>query len=142
MIDIIGHFFVLYPIFTLIKDSNKLTKSTLLKFVASLFLLLVAAGFTRVYLMDTTVGNRKENLYEIMEMKPNDFFDLEKDFKRTFKRKYHDLSRKYHPDKNENDTTDLFMKLKTAYEILNDQQKRVHYDVYGTTDFSMDERME
>ena len=95
-----------------------MTKSTLLKFVASLFILVGAAGFTNVYLMDTTVGNRKENLYEVMEMKPQDFFDLDK---RAFKRKYHDLSRKYHPDKNENDTTELFMKLKTAYEILNDQ---------------------
>lgn len=33
------------------------------------------------------------------------------------------------------------MKLKTAFEILNDQPRRVLYDVYGQTDFSMDDRM-
>jgi DnaJ-class molecular chaperone len=36
-----------------------------------------------------------------------------------FKRKYKDLARKFHPDKNNGDTT-KFMKLKFAYEILKD----------------------
>ena len=47
-----------------------------------------------------------------------------------FKRKYKDLARKFHPDKNNGDTT-KFMKLKFAYEILKDQEKKVVYDVYG-----------
>jgi DnaJ-class molecular chaperone len=58
------------------------------------------------------------------------------------KKHYRDLSRKLHPDKNpEEDTTDQFMKVKTAYEILNDPEKRVLYDVYGTIDFSQDDKM-
>ena len=58
------------------------------------------------------------------------------------KKNYRDLSRKLHPDKNpEEDTTEQFMKVKTAYEILNDPEKRVLYDVYGVTDFSNDDKM-
>lgn len=54
----------------------------------------------------------------------------------TLKKRYRDLSRKYHPDKNPDiDTHDKFMKLKTAYEILNDPERRRNYDVYGTLDF-------
>jgi molecular chaperone DnaJ len=46
------------------------------------------------------------------------------------------LSRKYHPDKNpDEDTTDKFMKIKKAFETLNDPERRVFYDVYGTEDF-------
>jgi DnaJ-class molecular chaperone len=33
------------------------------------------------------------------------------------------------------------MKLKFAYEILNDPEKRVMYDVYGQTDYTQEERM-
>jgi len=33
------------------------------------------------------------------------------------------------------------MKLKMAFEILSQPEKRVLYDVYGQTDFSMDDRM-
>ena len=50
----------------------------------------------------------------------------------TLKKRYRDLSRKYHPDKNtEEDTTDKFMKIKQAYEILSDPENRIMYDVYG-----------
>lgn len=62
--------------------------------------------------------------------------------KRQFQKKYRTLSVKYHPDKNENDTTEVFMQLKQAFEILNDPEKRVMYDIYGQTDFSMYDRMQ
>lgn len=97
MIDIIAHFFVLYPFFTWMKDSNKFTKSTIIKVVINLAILLVAAGFTNVYLMDMTGSKREENLYEIMEMSPHEFLSMDKN---KFKKRYRDLSRKYHPDKN------------------------------------------
>lgn len=73
MIDIIGHFFVLYPWFTFVKESTSFTKSSILKFVVNLTILALAAGLTNVYLMDSELvqgGNRRENLYEIMEMNP------------------------------------------------------------------------
>jgi hypothetical protein len=53
MIDIVGHFFVLYPLITLNKESQIIGKSTLVKFVANLAILAVAAIFTNVYLMDS-----------------------------------------------------------------------------------------
>ena len=59
----------------------------------------------------------------------------------SIKRMYRDLSRKYHPDKNEDDTTEKFQKLKEAYDILINPDKRVAYDLYEKIDFSQDDRM-
>jgi DnaJ-class molecular chaperone len=78
-------------------------------------------------------------LYEIFDSQPHEFAQLNTT---DIKRLYRDLSRKYHPDKNpDEDTTDKFMKLKLAFEILNDQEKRAAYDIYGQTDFSQDDKM-
>ena len=44
---------------------------------------------------------------------------------------YRDLSRKYHPDKNAEDTTAKFMKLKEAFEVLGDKDKKLAYDIYN-----------
>jgi len=41
-------------------------------------------------------------------MKPKDFENMNAT---SVKRKYRDLSRKFHPDKNEEDTTEIFMKI-------------------------------
>ena len=139
MIDIIAHFFVLYPLFTWTKDSNTFTKSIILKFAINISILCAAGGFTNMYLMDMTGTTRKQNLYEIMEITPHEYLTIEK---RQFKKKYLELSRKYHPDKNEEDTTELFMSLKQAFEILSDTEKRVLYDIYGQVDFSMYDRMQ
>ena len=57
------------------------------------------------------------------------------------KRLYRDLSVKYHPDKNAEDTTEKFMRLKDAYEVLSDEYKRVTYDLHGQEDFSADDKM-
>jgi curved DNA-binding protein CbpA len=58
------------------------------------------------------------------------------------KKKFRELSRKYHPDKMQgNNTSERFIQIKNAYEILNDPEKRLAYDVYGKVDFSQDDRM-
>lgn len=111
------------------------------KFSINLGVLIVAAGLTNMYLMDSQLSGsqREKNLYEVFETQPLEF--LENDMS-GLKKNYRDLSRKLHPDKNpEEDTTEQFMKVKTAYEILNDPEKRVLYDVYGVTDFSNDDKM-
>ena len=59
MIDIIGHFFVLYPIFTYTKESTKFTNSAVIKFVANCLILLFAAAMTNAYLMDFAGGSRE-----------------------------------------------------------------------------------
>jgi hypothetical protein len=64
---------VLYPLITLNKDSQIIGKSTLIKFVANLAILAVAALLTNIYLMDSQLvqsGRREENLYEIFEIPP------------------------------------------------------------------------
>jgi len=55
MIDIVGHFFVLYPLITLNKESNYIAKSGLLKLGLNLAILGVAAALTNAYLMDSTL---------------------------------------------------------------------------------------
>lgn len=51
------------------------------------------------------------------------------------------MSKKYHPDKNKEDTSEKFQRLKKAYEVLGDGDKRLMYDVFGQEDFSSDDRM-
>lgn len=47
------------------------------------------------------------------------------------KRQYRKLAKKYHPDLNQNDKTaeEKFKKLKEAYEVLSDENKRAAYDL-------------
>lgn len=51
----------------------------------------------------------------------------------VIKRAFRKLAVKYHPDKNPGDKTaeKLYIEINTAYEVLNDQNKRQRYDMYG-----------
>ena len=141
MIDIIGHFFVLYPLFTFNKDSAIVTKSHSGKFMFNLGILFMVGILTNMYLMDSnmiTSGRREENLYEIFETLPRDFMTHNSS---TLKQRYRDLSRKWHPDKNPDSTPERFMAIKMAFETLNDPERRKLYDVYGQTDFQYDDQM-
>jgi hypothetical protein len=60
MIDIIGHFFILYPIFTFIKDDRSITKSILVKFFINIIILLFVSILTNVYLMDNNLSISSE----------------------------------------------------------------------------------
>ncbi|KAI5962054.1 XDJ1 [Candida theae] len=72
-----------------------------------------------------------EDLYEILEVSSS-ATDVE--IKKAFRK----LALKYHPDKaSEEDREENeihFKKVSFAYEILIDEEKRQHYDLYGTTD--------
>ncbi|CAG8506202.1 2091_t:CDS:2 [Acaulospora morrowiae] len=52
---------------------------------------------------------------------------------REIKKKYKQLSKKYHPDKNPGDkeAEQKFVQLAQAYEVLSDEEKRAIYDKYG-----------
>jgi len=58
MIDIIGHFFILYPAITFNKDSPLFGRSILQKTLVNMAILLVAFGLTNVYLMDSSLVKR------------------------------------------------------------------------------------
>lgn len=62
-----------------------------------------------------------ENLYDILNVNKN---ASPNDIKSAYKK----LALKYHPDKNSDDTTNKFIQIKTAYEILKDPHKRKQYD--------------
>ena len=53
--------------------------------------------------------------------------------KDEIKSKYRELAKKYHPDVNKNDknASEKFKEITSAYEILEDDQKRSKYDNYG-----------
>lgn len=44
------------------------------------------------------------------------------------KRAYRKLAMKYHPDKSNSDTSDIFRQITDAYEVLGDETKRNQYD--------------
>ena len=57
---------------------------------------------------------------------------LTKELKRGMKHVYHKLSLKYHPDKSKaEDAMEKFKRIKTAFEVLNDPQKKRAYDQSG-----------
>jgi molecular chaperone DnaJ len=57
--------------------------------------------------------------------------------KEEIKKAYKKLAKKYHPDLNkEDDAAEKFKEINEAAAILGDDQKRQHYDQFGTADFS------
>ena len=61
------------------------------------------------------------NLYETLDLKSN---ASQQDIKKA----YYNLSKKYHPDKcNDDDATEKFQKINTAYQILMDDKNRENY---------------
>ncbi len=74
-----------------------------------------------------------------------DYYDIlgisktadEHDIKKAYKR----LAIKYHPDRNKGDKIceEKFKKIKEAYEVLNDKNKRSMYDQYGHSNFKQQE---
>lgn len=51
------------------------------------------------------------------------------------KKAYRKIAMKYHPDRNKEEGAEVkFKEATAAYEILSDEQKRKHYDTYGTAE--------
>jgi len=68
---------------------------------------------------------KETRLYELLEVEP--CADAA-----TLKKKYRELARKYHPDRNPA-TEDLFKDISLAYATLTDPEKRNVYDIKGET---------
>jgi DnaJ-class molecular chaperone len=65
--------------------------------------------------------DEKIDLYKILEINKN---SSEKEIKKAWKK----LALKYHPDKNNNITSDKFIKIKYAYDILSNKDSKEKYD--------------
>jgi curved DNA-binding protein CbpA len=77
------------------------------------------------------------NLYEILELE-NTMPDAGQ-----LKKAYRDASKKYHPDKNlETDTTDVFLQVKLASDVIGTPYKKAAYDLTGQTKFENEDRYE
>jgi DnaJ-class molecular chaperone len=69
---------------------------------------------------------KPRNYYELLEIPARGLTTSE--LKKAFRK----ASIKYHPDKNPTtDTTDLFLEVKMANDIINDEKMRFAYDVYA-----------
>jgi molecular chaperone DnaJ len=67
-----------------------------------------------------------KDYYQILEVDKN--VD-----EKTLKKKYRQLSKKYHPDVNPNnpEAEDKFKEVAKAYEVLSDKDKKQNYDMFG-----------
>ena len=63
-----------------------------------------------------------DDYYSILELNKNCS-------KEDIKKKYHRLSLKYHPDKNEGGNSERFRRITDAYKILYDDDRRKLYDI-------------
>lgn len=75
----------------------------------------------------------KKDYYKILEISDNEK-NLNKDeFSKILKKKFRDLSKKYHPDKNPGDkeAEEKFKEIAEAYAVLSDDKKRQQYDMNG-----------
>ena len=63
----------------------------------------------------------KKNYYKILGVEKKFDFD-------TLKKKYREMSKKYHPDLNNGETKDIFADINEAYNILSDATSRKKYD--------------
>jgi len=74
------------------------------------------------------INNMSKDYYKILEVNRNSSKD---DIKKSYRR----LSKKYHPDMNQNDkeSESKFKEISEAYEILSDDNKKLNYDRFGST---------
>lgn len=85
-----------------------------------------------LYLAYKTTTFESEVLYD-----PFDILGIEKDASdKDIKKKYRELSRRWHPDKNPGDVdaADMFVKIAKAYEALTDAVTKENWEKYGNPD--------
>lgn len=78
-----------------------------------------------------------------LENNPNNFYtllDVDKNCSKSeLKKAYFKLSKIYHPDKNQDeDTTEKFLEVKQAYEIMSDEFFKTRYDAFMQTKFDQE----
>lgn len=110
MIDIILHLFVIVPLFILVKELRKPYKTRLI--IAATLISLISIYYinnlkTGKLYMNLIIIGKNESIYDLIGISPRGYTSGE------LKKRYHSLSRQYHPDKNpEKDAADKFIKIK------------------------------
>lgn len=78
------------------------------------------------FVYTSILAEKPKNYYELLGVPARGVTKAE------LKKAFRSASIKYHPDKNPNDdTTDLFIEVKEANDIISDEQMRFAYDVYA-----------
>lgn len=89
----------------------------------------------------------KKDYYSILGLSDSDKNLSFKDFEPKLKKGFKKLARKYHPDRYANkseeekkEAEDKFKDINEAYQVLGDEESKLKYDRFGTTDgsFNMD----
>ena len=79
---------------------------------------------------------KPKNYYELLDIPARGLTEQE------LKKAFREASIRYHPDKNlDVDTTDLFLEVKQAKDVISDEKMRFAYDVYAQSDFSAEENI-
>ena len=79
---------------------------------------------------------KPQNYYELLGIPARGFQQSE--LKKAFRK----ASVKYHPDKNpDEDTTELFLEITNANNIIDDPKTRFAYDVYLQTNFQLEDKI-
>lgn len=76
-----------------------------------------------------------KDFYQILGLGESEKSLSDEEFSKVIKKKYRDLCKVYHPDKNNNDkeSEEKFKEISEAYEVLSNKQKRSEYDRFGKT---------
>jgi preprotein translocase subunit Sec63 len=123
MFDLVCFFFIYLPVTNLIRDAKA---SRLFKLACSLSLLVLMAAYLVNQIVPT---HRAENLYQLLDLHTTT--PSERELKKAFR----DASKKYHPDKNQGATTDKFLEVKVALDIISSPFTKSAYDLFGQTKF-------
>lgn len=88
------------------------------------------------YVYSSVLAEKPKNYYELLDIPARGVSGPE--LKKAFRR----ASIKYHPDKNPGqDTTELFLEVTQAQEIISNEKLRYAYDVYQQTSFEQEDKI-
>mmetsp|Transcript_31276 Transcript_31276/g.36697 ORF Transcript_31276/g.36697 Transcript_31276/m.36697 type:complete len:217 (-) Transcript_31276:577-1227(-) len=129
MFDFILFFLIFLPLMDVARQYRKISKAQRILITGAVTSL---CGSYFVY--TSILAEKPKNYYELLEIPARGISagDLKKAFRKA--------SIKYHPDRNPDaDTTDLFIEITAANNIIGDESMRFAYDVYAQTNFDQED---
>lgn len=77
----------------------------------------------------------ENDFYKLLNVTPN---ATQEEIREAYKRR----ALEFHPDKNTQDTTQIFQAIKKAYETLYDEKRRMEYDADADTDVNKNDNVD